>query len=257
MHDSSQVCKFFLAGNCAYGDQCRFEHSGGRGDAIRPSSRRPPAGPGGGGPQYGGPPPPGQGEWSGGVYKWPSGADEFGLMESSDPNPNWDDYMDPEEMEAFELWQKEQLEGGGGGAYPDGFDGEDLVDPSDIPLCQEYEAHGACAGGDECPLIHGEQCEGCGRYAIHPYNPELIAAHTKGCGGAAAAGGGDGAGAAAAAEEGAAGQEAQDGEDSAAPAAAAEVAAEAGKQEQTAGAAGGASAADELAAGLEATRIEG
>jgi hypothetical protein len=33
------------------------------------------------------------------------------------------------------------------------------VDPSDIPLCQEYEAHGACAGGDECPLIHGEQCE--------------------------------------------------------------------------------------------------
>jgi hypothetical protein len=31
MHNPPQVCKFFLAGNCAYGNQCRFEHTAPRG----------------------------------------------------------------------------------------------------------------------------------------------------------------------------------------------------------------------------------
>lgn len=47
----------------------------------------------------------------------------------------------------------------GGGEYPEGYDGADLVDPSDIPLCEDYEATGACPGGDDCPLIHGDKCE--------------------------------------------------------------------------------------------------
>jgi hypothetical protein len=33
------------------------------------------------------------------------------------------------------------------------------MDPADIPLCGEYEAGGACRGGDDCPLIHGDKCE--------------------------------------------------------------------------------------------------
>ncbi|KAI8464540.1 MAG: hypothetical protein J3K34DRAFT_526124 [Monoraphidium minutum] len=277
-----EVCKFFLAGNCAYGAQCRFEHSGaphGGGG----SGRRPPAGPhhggGGRGGGGGGPPPPGMpahGEWSGGVYKWPSGADEFGLLESMDPNPNWDDYMDPDEMEAFEEWQREQMEGGGG---------DEFLDPSDIPLCTEFEAGGACRGGDECPLIHGDPCESCGLFSIHPYNPDLIEAHKKKCkgkggGGKAEAGGGmaeAGAGGSKAEATGAAGGKeeraaaaggeakaeaaadskaaaAAEGKAEAAPAAGGEAKAEAAAGDAAAAAA--ADGAEELAAGLEKTKLD-
>lgn len=171
----SQVCKFFLAGNCAYGNKCRFEHSAPGGEQQQGKGRRPPAG-------------VPDGAW--GVYKWPSGADEFGLMESSqDPNPNWDEYMDPDEMEAFAEWQRQQRELGGGGGGDDGMSGDDgdVVDPADIPLCTEYEQTGGCAGGDDCPLIHGDQCEVCGMFSIHPYNPELIEQHKQECSAAAAA----------------------------------------------------------------------
>lgn len=40
----------------------------------------------------------------------------------------------------------------------------DVLDPADIPLCTEFEADGACRGGDDCPLIHGDQCEVRGGY---------------------------------------------------------------------------------------------
>jgi len=33
------------------------------------------------------------------------------------------------------------------------------MDPADIPLCTEYEQTGGCRGGEDCPFIHGEQCQ--------------------------------------------------------------------------------------------------
>eukprot|EP00877_Chromochloris_zofingiensis_P000457 jgi/Chrzof1/10411/UNPLg00335.t1 len=141
---------------------------------------------------------------NGDLYHWPSGADEFGLMESQDPNPNWNDYMDPDEMEQFERWQKADANDefgeyyyGPGGEGDD--DMGDIVDPAEIPLCMEYADNAMCPRGDACSLIHGDQCERmipttkillqmCRKFVIHPYNPEQIEEHKRSCPGATATG---------------------------------------------------------------------
>jgi hypothetical protein len=71
-----------------------------------------------------------------------------------DPNPNWDDYMDPDEMEAFEMWQQEQA----AAEEEEGW-GDEMADPADIPLCSDFSRTGNCMKGDDCPLIHGDECE--------------------------------------------------------------------------------------------------
>jgi hypothetical protein len=90
------------------------------------------------------------------MVKLPSGASEFGMVEAA---PNWDDYMTPDEMDEFEQWQAEQAmnaaTGGEGGDYEDG----DIMDPADIPLCNEFAATGGCSAGEECCYIHGDQCQ--------------------------------------------------------------------------------------------------
>ena len=77
-----------------------------------------------------------------------------------DPNPNWEDYMDPDEMDAFELWQQEQAV-----AEEEGWGG-DMADPADIPLCSEFSRTGDCSKGDDCPLIHGDECEVSMQYGV-------------------------------------------------------------------------------------------
>jgi hypothetical protein len=60
-----------------------------------------------------------------------------------------------------------------------------VVDPADIPLCGEFEATGACRGGDDCPLVHGDKCEVRG-----PRAREGRAARVQGRAGPVALGGG-------------------------------------------------------------------
>jgi len=47
------------------------------------------------------------------------------------------------------------------GHYPGwhAVEGDEVVDPAEIPLCPEYERSGICSGGEDCPLIHGDLCE--------------------------------------------------------------------------------------------------
>lgn len=95
------------------------------------------------------------------MVKLPSGASEFGLVEGA--APNWDDYMTPDEMDEFDQWQAEQAiaasnrSGEGGQQQQD--DEGDIMDPADIPLCNEFAATGGCSAGEECCYIHGDQCE--------------------------------------------------------------------------------------------------
>jgi hypothetical protein len=76
-------------------------------------------------------------------------------------------------MDEFEAWQAEQEEeeeaaaGGGGGqqqrqqagAAGAGDEEGDIMDPADIPLCEEFSVSGQCSAGDECLYIHGDECE--------------------------------------------------------------------------------------------------
>lgn len=38
-------------------------------------------------------------------------------------------------------------------------DDGDIMDPAEIPLCQEYAGTGQCSAGDDCLYIHGDECE--------------------------------------------------------------------------------------------------
>lgn len=284
--EPSQVCRYYLAGNCAYGDKCRYQHSkpgwSGKGQPAPPSNYSAPSGV----PR---PPVGGSGSGSGAtVSKLPSGASEFGMVEAA---PNWDDYMTPDEMDEFEQWQTDQAmgaaAGGGRGSGQDDYEGEgDIMDPAEIPLCNEFAATGGCSAGEECCYIHGDVCKICGYYCIHPYNPDVTAHHQLvcseamaaaansnagadgSCNGSAAAAVGDKPEAAAAADEqadaaaaaepaadstadkGADAQEKGDGEGAAAAAAAGD------KDESKSGAsAEEAAAADELAEQLAETKV--
>lgn len=70
-----------------------------------------------------------------------------------------------DEMDEFEQWQTDQAMGaagarrsgqeGGGDFEGDG----DIMDPAEIPLCNEFAATGGCSAGEECCYIHGDMCE--------------------------------------------------------------------------------------------------
>lgn len=78
-------------------------------------------------------------------------------------------------MDEFEQWQAEQdmagmmagsdsgsgrqqqQRAGSGGFGDDG--NNDIMDPADIPLCNEYAATGMCSAGEDCVYIHGDECE--------------------------------------------------------------------------------------------------
>lgn len=36
---------------------------------------------------------------------------------------------------------------------------DEAEDPADVALCPEYERAGTCSRGEDCPLIHGDQCQ--------------------------------------------------------------------------------------------------
>jgi hypothetical protein len=74
-------------------------------------------------------------------------------------------------MDEFDKWQAEQE---AEGVFDAGqqqqqttqmthagndYGADDIMDPSDIPLCMEYAATGLCSAGDECAYIHGDECE--------------------------------------------------------------------------------------------------
>lgn len=223
---TSQVCKYYLQGNCVYGDRCRYEHS-------KPawSSRGQPSGPS----SYQAPravPKPAVGA--------PSQAADLGRA-ASGGKPNWDDYMTPDEMDEFEQWQAEQeqidgAEAAAAAAQQGGdFEGE-IMDPADIPLCNEYAATGTCSAGEDCLYVHGDVCEICGYYCVHPYNPDWTAQHQEACKQAFAEAGGE--------EQ----QQQQDQEDAAADDEAGDAAAAADDEAAAADDTAAADAADETAA---------
>jgi hypothetical protein len=41
------------------------------------------------------------------------------------------------------------------GGEPEG----EIMDPADIPLCNEYAGTGTCSAGEDCLYVHGDVCE--------------------------------------------------------------------------------------------------
>jgi len=84
-------------------------------------------------------------------------------------------------------WTGSQGQGQGADELEDGseqFEGTaftGMADPATVSLCSQYLAGGSCQRGDDCPLIHGDLCEFCHRFALHPYDGEAAAQHTEQC----------------------------------------------------------------------------
>lgn len=45
-------------------------------------------------------------------------------------------------------------------------------DPSKS-ICPEYAMYGFCSNMEECPMLHGDECQFCGYYHLHPTDTEL------------------------------------------------------------------------------------
>lgn len=56
-----------------------------------------------------------------------------------------------------------------------------MTDPAEVPLCTQYAMQGSCNRDDACPLIHGDECEICHKFSLHPYNPTAAEEHRRQC----------------------------------------------------------------------------
>lgn len=48
-------------------------------------------------------------------------------------------------------------------------------------ICYEFARYGACSQGSSCRMVHGEWCETCQRYALHPTDEEIRQYHLAEC----------------------------------------------------------------------------
>ncbi|KAG2500275.1 hypothetical protein HYH03_001853 [Edaphochlamys debaryana] len=79
--------------------------------------------------------------------------------------------------------------GGGGSAWAaashpwegDVFAVRQPVDPAEVELCPTFALQGSCPEEEDCPRIHGLECEFCHKHRIHPYNVEEAAEHRATC----------------------------------------------------------------------------
>ncbi|GFR42247.1 hypothetical protein Agub_g3141 [Astrephomene gubernaculifera] len=71
--------------------------------------------------------------------------------------------------------------GGGCAAGGGGLAEEGPLDPAEVELCPRFALHGRCGAGEDCPLIHGLECEICHKHQLHPYNAEAAEQHRAAC----------------------------------------------------------------------------
>uniref|UniRef100_A0A061S6I4 E3 ubiquitin-protein ligase makorin n=1 Tax=Tetraselmis sp. GSL018 TaxID=582737 RepID=A0A061S6I4_9CHLO len=176
----SMVCKFYLQGNCSYGASCRYDHvrpefskrqqqqpqSHDRAPrAVRDPEPNSPAAEqalslrfaGLSSPSAAGEP---SSVWSSAAsharLNLPDSLDHLGISAVDDDG------------DAQGLWEQRQPQ-------------REAMDPADIPICSQFAAFGFCSKGDACPKIHGNLCEVCLKYILHPYRPAEAAEHTSTC----------------------------------------------------------------------------
>ncbi|KAK9809908.1 hypothetical protein WJX72_001411 [[Myrmecia] bisecta] len=149
----NMVCTYYLAGNCGFGDHCRYDHI--RPDYTKPEHKQPPR-------------PPSQPAVQGGLLVIRDPFDDslttvertFGSACALDDSP-----AEPDSWE--------QSEGPPCPATPDSL--------AERPLCSQHASFGHCSRGDRCSLVHGDECEICHKYCIHPYSQEERDRHLTEC----------------------------------------------------------------------------
>ncbi|PNW82246.1 hypothetical protein CHLRE_06g278136v5 [Chlamydomonas reinhardtii] len=139
--------------------------------------------------------------WSPDLDPWDQRGGAGGEREAGGEEGYYDPYYDEygeygegeeghegEEQAGYEAGGEEGQEGPAGqgagwwsGAGAGAGAGGEAVDPADLELCPAFALHGRCAEGEDCPLIHGLECETCHKWRIHPYNEAAAAEHAAEC----------------------------------------------------------------------------
>lgn len=151
-------CVYYARGFCQYGTACRFDHvkQGGGGTAPQASPSAPVS-------TFA---PPSTPAWT--------------------PGDVTAAHLDPDELEVLA-----ELEALGLAGVDDGDDGDDVArvveagsgspPPTSAGLCGAFIVSGRCAKGDACRHTHGDLCDRCGRYSLHPTRLDERAAHDAEC----------------------------------------------------------------------------
>jgi hypothetical protein len=50
---------------------------------------------------------------------------------------------------------------------------------SSAPLCNIHEEGLICPDGEDCIYVHGDFCEFCSKFSLHPYNEQLRKLHNS------------------------------------------------------------------------------
>ena len=196
------ACKYFAAGHCTYGDRCRYDHvKPSRAPVPHPAAAAAPlpdlpdadaVGSGfaeGAALSPGDPHDPTFGDWEGDGdgddSTLPEEAHWGGLFVVDDDADEGGGYVQHTTTTPADVWAEVEA-----GAAPAqwasvvGVDADADAGPSAaacLPLCGAWTATGACARGGACRLAHGDPCETCGRYALHPTDEAERAAHAAEC----------------------------------------------------------------------------
>eukprot|EP01025_Chloroclados_australasicus_P056127 TRINITY_DN689_c0_g3_i1.p1 TRINITY_DN689_c0_g3~~TRINITY_DN689_c0_g3_i1.p1 ORF type:complete len:381 (-),score=45.35 TRINITY_DN689_c0_g3_i1:372-1514(-) len=181
----NMICRYYLAGNCVYGDKCRYDHikPGNNQNEPKSSGYKPPQIPK---PQSQQPNNKSK-AMNFNAVPWQPLSNKNSQSQTSTQEYGQDgqygefyegyyDYQEEEEYEEddedqqFNPWSMKQALG------------ESLPpDPAELPLCTEYQVMGSCAKDEDCPYIHGDFCDICEKFALHPYNEEQQAEHVMEC----------------------------------------------------------------------------
>ncbi|KAJ7571032.1 hypothetical protein O6H91_01G146100 [Diphasiastrum complanatum] len=157
---ANNVCTFYQRGICSYGSRCRYDHI----KLARPQT------------QYTSPiesslqPTTGMnylGDIQQGFVVGSTGASETTTFIKNSVAP----LSNPWQINATACTSSAQASWG---------EKSKAMDSADPPICA-YAAAGFCPYGDTCPQIHGDLCQTCGKYCLHPSRPVEREEHKVQC----------------------------------------------------------------------------
>ncbi|KAL0031746.1 hypothetical protein WJX79_004901 [Trebouxia sp. C0005] len=158
----SMVCKYYLAGHCSYGDKCRYDHkrpAWSQAAKAKQAFSKPAQLPRNDTHQS-------YGYSDYGEY---FGEDAYGPEAGDD----WDQLGFAAEQECTQHPENEYSE-----AASDKKPASRRT-PSEQALCSQYQVSGHCPRGTDCHMAHGDLCQICGRYMLHPHNEQQQKEHSS------------------------------------------------------------------------------
>ncbi|CAB3406194.1 unnamed protein product [Caenorhabditis bovis] len=154
---NSQICQFYAIGRCSFGNRCRFDHRKPNSQSPRPttSSSRPTTSTGAATPRVVKPPTP-----------------------AAIPKPG----LNVQAPEFIPSWKKNTVNSYAAAAGASN-SAEYLEQKrlENLALCPYFEKSGECPRSETCVFAHGDLCDMCNTWCMHPFSMDKRNEHFKEC----------------------------------------------------------------------------